>query len=52
VIKKAQQPHAFWVPIDNQTERDRVLAVGNRSGYKVGFTKDEKYYRVTWTVRK
>jgi hypothetical protein len=45
------QPHAFWVPIENQTERDRVLAVGNRSGYKVGFTKTE-YYRVTWTVRK
>jgi hypothetical protein len=47
-----QQPHAFWVSIENQAERDRVLAMGNRSGYQVGFTKNEKYYRVTWTVRK
>jgi hypothetical protein len=47
-----QQPHAFLVPIENPTERDHVLATGNRSGYKVGFTKGEKYYRVTWVVRK
>ena len=47
-----QQDHAFNVPVENQTERDHILAVGNRSGYKVGFTKGEKYYRVTWTVRK
>jgi hypothetical protein len=47
-----QQSHAFWVSVENPDERDKVLATGNRSGYKVGFTKGEKYYRVTWTVRK
>ena len=47
-----QKPHAFLVPIDNPDERDKILAAGNRSGYKVNFTKDEKYYRVTWARRK
>jgi hypothetical protein len=47
----AKRNHAFWVPVENQTERDKVLACGFRSGYKVNFTKGEKYYRVTWQVR-
>jgi hypothetical protein len=43
--------HAFLIPVENSVIRDQALAVGNRSGYKVGFTKDERYYRVTWTRR-
>jgi hypothetical protein len=51
-----QKSKAFNVPFENQAERERLLAVGSRNGYKVGFTVSnvlgKKYAHVTWTVRK